>query len=84
VHRRNAAASSINSSNSVSALQQLSADNSRLQTEQAARDDTSDHMIRIKVGIAITTIFFGIHIPSALYIVELANLDSQLPLLSFL
>ncbi|KAL5344273.1 hypothetical protein ACLOAV_010777 [Pseudogymnoascus australis] len=49
MHRRNAAASSIKSSNSVSALQQPAADNSRLQTEQTATDDTSDRMIRIKV-----------------------------------
>lgn len=41
-------------------------------------------MIRIKVGIAITIVFFGIHIPSALHIAELANLDSQLPLLIIL
>jgi len=84
MHRRNAAASSIKSSNSVSALQQPAADNSRLQTGQTATDDTSDHMIRIKVGIAITIIFFGNYIPSALHIVELANLDLQLPLLPFL
>jgi len=59
IHRRNAAASSIKSSNSVSALQQPTTNNSRLQTGQTATDDTSDHMIRIKVGIAITIIFFA-------------------------
>ena len=84
MHRRNTAASSIKSSKLVSALQQPSADNSQLQTEQAATDDTSDHMIRIKVGIAITIIFFGIYISSALYMIKLANLDLQLPLLPFL
>ncbi|KAI9894286.1 MAG: hypothetical protein M1814_004140 [Vezdaea aestivalis] len=75
MHRRNAAASSIKLSNSVSALQQPSADTSRLQTDQAAINDTSDHMMRIKVGIAIIIGFFGIHIPSALHVVELANLE---------
>lgn len=84
MHRRNAAAGSIKSSNSVSATQQPSEDNSRSQAVQAATDDTSDHMIRIKVGIAITITFFGIHIPSALHTIELANMDAQLPLLPFL
>ncbi|KFY84086.1 hypothetical protein V498_07864, partial [Pseudogymnoascus sp. VKM F-4517 (FW-2822)] len=51
MHRRNAAASSIKSSNSVSALQQPAADNSRSQTEQTPTDDNSDHMIRIRLPL---------------------------------
>lgn len=69
VHRRNLAVSSIKSSNSVSAAQHRAADDSRLQTEHTMTDDISDHKIRVKVGIALTIMFFGIHILSALQVV---------------
>lgn len=59
VHRRTAAAGSIKSGNSASALPQPSADNSPLETEQTAIAESSDHIIRIKVGIAISVLFFG-------------------------
>jgi hypothetical protein len=64
MHRRTAPTSSLKSSNSISAVQQPSVDNSPLQTEQAATGCSSDHMIRIKVGIASVVLFFGIHVPS--------------------
>jgi len=66
IHRRNAPATSPPKlNNSTSALQHPSADESRLQTEQVASEATSDHMVRIKVGIAIVVIFFGIYVPFA-------------------
>ncbi|EHK96062.1 putative chromate transport protein [Glarea lozoyensis 74030] len=60
IHRRNVtAAGSIKSSNTALDLQHTSAGNSRLDAEQAARNDVSDHVIRIKAGIAITAVFFA-------------------------
>jgi hypothetical protein len=67
MHRRNVAAtSSIKSSNAGLDLQQTSVDNSQLDAEQPARNDVSDHVIRIKTGIAIMVVFFGNHFPFAL------------------
>ncbi|KAH8600654.1 chromate transporter-domain-containing protein [Bisporella sp. PMI_857] len=59
MHRRAVAVGSLQPGHSAAALQQPSAGGSQLQTEPAAAEVTLDHMIRIKVGVVITVLFFA-------------------------
>lgn len=61
VHRRNAAASSVKTTGSGSASKQAAVDTGSPIVE-ALTNDTLHHKIRVKVGIAITIIFFGIYL----------------------
>ena len=68
VHQRVAAAGSLKSSQLTPASQQPFAGSLALGNEQTATGDTPDHTIRIKIGIVISVLFFGIYVPSASYI----------------
>jgi hypothetical protein len=58
VQRRNGTASSAKSTEGVLGSQQVVASESNSQTSPVTTDN-HDHIIRIKVGIAITVVFFG-------------------------